>query len=218
MSVHAPSDEAAETPPTSLTPFWTKKLFSFFGIGPLAIYVVWHLANNIYAVKGQAAFDARLHDATSSPLYEPAIWLFVYLPLLYHAAVGLLVTFRGRPNVPSQPYFRNWKYLLQRITAIGVLLFIPAHVYKTKIEPWRHHFAIDFAHMREGMLEPLTFAVYVLGMLGVAFHLANGVWLASITWGVFRGPAGQRRGEWISIAFGVVLLLLAFGAIFALRA
>jgi succinate dehydrogenase / fumarate reductase cytochrome b subunit len=216
MSSEAAPGAAVEVP--SESPFWTKKLFSFFGIGPLAIYVMWHLANNIYAVRGPAAFNARLREATASPLYEPAIWLFVYLPFLFHAAVGLLVIWRGQPNVVRQPRFRNWKYLLQRISAIGVLLFVPAHVYKTKVEPWRQHFAIDWTHMHEGMLEPATFAVYVLGMIGVAYHLANGLWLAGITWGVFRGPGGQRRGEWISIAFGIVLLAVAFGAIFALRA
>lgn len=215
MSSHAAPAEAAETRGTTF--FWARKLFSFFGIVPLALYTVWHLSNNIYAVKGAAAFDARLLEATRSPLYQPAIWLFVYLPFVFHAAVGLVITWKSSPNTARIPAFRNWKYLLQRVSAIGVLLFVPAHIYKTKIEPWRDHFQIDYAHMHEGMLEPLTFAVYFLGMLGVAYHLANGVWLAGITWGVFRGPAGQRRGEWLSIAVGVVLLALAFGAIFALR-
>ena len=214
MSAHAAELESSGT---SLRHFWTKKLFSFFGIVPLALYTVWHLCNNIYAVRGPAAFDARLLEATRSPLYQPAIWLFVYLPFVFHAAVGLAVTWKGSPNVTRIPTFRNWKFILQRVSAIGVLLFVPAHIYKTKIEPWREGFSIDFAHMHAGMLEPVTFAVYVLGMLGVSFHLANGLWLAGITWGVFTGPNGQRRGEWLSILFGIVLLLLSFGAIFALR-
>jgi succinate dehydrogenase / fumarate reductase cytochrome b subunit len=197
--------------------FWARRIFSFCGIAPLAIYVVWHLGNNIFAAKGAAAFDARLAQATSSPVYRPAIWLFVYLPFAVHAVIGLLMTFRSRPNPLSHPTFRNWKYVLQRISAIGVLLFVPAHVYKTRIEPWREGFAIDYAHMHAGMLEPVTFAVYVLGMIGVCFHLANGLWLAGITWGVFVGPRAQRRGEWISILFGIALLLLSLGAVFALR-
>ncbi|MDQ2869152.1 MAG: hypothetical protein M3S32_00310 [Acidobacteriota bacterium] len=197
--------------------FWARRIFSFCGIVPLAIYVVWHLFNNIYAINGRAAFDARLKQATGSPLYAAAIWLFVYLPFAIHAIVGLVITFKTRPNALSMPRFRNWKYVLQRVSAIGVLLFIPAHVYKTKIEPWRAGFDIDFAHMQEGMREPITFAVYVLGMIGVAFHLANGLWLAGITWGIFTGPRGQRRGEWLSIAFGVALLAVAFAAIFGLR-
>jgi len=197
--------------------FWMRRVFSFCGVVPLGIYVVWHLLNNIYAFGGARAFDARLAQATGSPVYRPAIWLFVYLPFAIHAVIGLIITLRSRPNVLREPRFRNWKYVLQRVTAIGVLLFVPAHVYKTKIEPWREGFAIDFAHMHEGMLEPITAAVYVLGMLGVSFHLANGLWLAGITWGFFTGPNGQRRGEWLSIFFGIVLLLLSLGAIYALR-
>jgi succinate dehydrogenase / fumarate reductase cytochrome b subunit len=210
--------ETEDRTPATARAFWARKIFSFCGIVPLALYTLWHLGNNIYALRGPAAFDARLAQATGSPLHRPAIWLFVYLPFLIHAAVGLAITFKSSPNVLRMPAFRNWKYLLQRVSAIGLLLFIPAHVYKTRIEPWREGFAIDYAHMHAGMLEPLTFAVYTLGMLGIAFHLANGLWLAGITWGFFRGPAAQRRGEWLSIAFGLVLLALAFTAIFALRA
>ncbi|MEO8431315.1 MAG: hypothetical protein ABI592_07385 [Acidobacteriota bacterium] len=212
------TESASEREPReSARGFWSRRIFSFLGIGPLAVYVVWHLLNNIYAIGGPAAFDARLAAATKSPVYRPAIWLFVYLPFAIHAAIGLVITFRSRPNVGRLPAFRNWKYVLQRVSAIGVLLFVPAHVYKTRIEPWRGGFPIDFHHMHEGMIEPVTFAVYVLGMLGVCFHLANGLWLAGITWGFFVGPNGQRRGEILSIVFGVVLLLLSFGAIFALR-
>jgi succinate dehydrogenase / fumarate reductase cytochrome b subunit len=189
-----------------------------FGVGPLGIYVVWHLSNNLYAVRGATAFDARLAEVTRSPLHQPIIWLFVYLPFVVHSLVGLLITWRGEGNVARLPFFRNWKYLLQRVSAIGVLLFVPAHVYKTRVEPALGGYAIDFAHMREGMFEPVTFAVYVLGMIGVAFHLANGIWLAGLTWGVVVGPKGQRRWEAISIVFGIVLLAMAFAAIFALRA
>jgi succinate dehydrogenase / fumarate reductase cytochrome b subunit len=215
MSAIAPEETGAET--VSARGFWQRRIFSFCGVVPLGVYVVWHLANNIYAVSGAKAFDARLAHATSSPVYRPVIWLFVYVPFAIHAVIGLLITFRSKPNPVRQVTFRNWKYLLQRVSAIGVLLFVPAHVYKTRIEPWREGFSIDFAHMHAGMLEPLTFAVYLLGMLGVSFHLANGLWLAGITWGLFTGPNGQRRGEWLSILFGIVLLLLSFGAIFALR-
>jgi succinate dehydrogenase cytochrome b subunit len=208
-----------EAEPESAPPrgFWMRRIFSFCGVVPLGIYVVWHLLNNIYAFGGAHRFDTRLAQATGSPVYRPAIWLFVYLPFAIHAVIGLLITFRSMPNPFRQPRFRNWKYVLQRVSAIGVLLFVPAHVYKTKIEPWREGFSIDFAHMHAGMLEPVTFAVYVLGMLGVSFHLANGLWLAGITWGLFTGPNGQRRGEWLSILFGIVLLFLSFGAIYALR-
>ena len=197
--------------------YWSRKVFSLLGIGPLGVYVVWHLVNNIYAVSGPEAFDARLARVNGSPLYAPVVWLAVYIPFLVHAAVGLAITLKGSPNLAREPRFRNWKYVLQRLSAIGVLLFVPAHVYKTKIEPWMHGYRVDFAHMSEGMLEPLTFSVYMLAMLGVAFHLANGLWLAGLTWGIFVGPKAQRRGEWLSIAFGLVLLALAFGAIFALR-
>jgi succinate dehydrogenase / fumarate reductase cytochrome b subunit len=193
--------------------FWARKLFSFFGIAPITLYVLWHLSNNLYAVNGEAAFDGRLIQFEGNPLYRPLVILLVYLPLLFHALYGLVIGAKSRPNVLLRPAVRNWKYLLQRVSAVGILFFVPAHVYKTKFAVSQ----ISFAHMREGMNEPLTFAVYLLAMLGVSFHLANGVWLAGITWGLWVGPRAQKRAEILSIVFGLVLVAVSFLIIFALR-
>jgi succinate dehydrogenase / fumarate reductase cytochrome b subunit len=202
--------------PRSFRTFWLRRLFSFVGVAPLGAYVVWHLYNNAFALRGPAAFDRRLAEVTGSPFYQPLVWLLVYLPFLFHALFGLKVTSTSSPNVRMMPTLRNWKYTLQRASAIGVLLFVPAHVYKTKVSPWLTGTEMSFAHMHEGMLEPITLAVYVLGMLGVCFHLADGLWLAGITWGLFVGRRGQALGEWLSIFFGLVLLAVAYVIIHAL--
>ena len=211
------SRRSGNWPEPSLRPSWLRRLFSLVGVAPLGIYVVWHLYNNAFALQGPAAFNARLARVTGSPFYQPIVWLAVYVPFLFHALYGLKVTATARPNIRMMPTLRNWKYVLQRASAIGVLLFVPAHVYKTKVSPWLTGTEMSFAHMHEGMLEPVTLAVYVLGMLGVCFHLADGLWLAGITWGLFIGPRGQARGEWLSILFGVVLLAVSYVIIFALR-
>jgi succinate dehydrogenase / fumarate reductase, cytochrome b subunit len=194
--------------------FVYRKLFSFFGIAPITAYVTWHLFNNLYAVYGPEAYNERLDQVHASPLYLPLVMLLVYVPLLVHAVYGAVVTYRSRPNVGAVGTFRNWKYLLQRVSALGILGFIPAHVWKTKFSGA----AMNFDHMREAMHEPLTFTVYVLAMLGVSFHLANGVWLAGITWGVWIGPEGQKRGEILSVILGAVLLVATGAILYSLRA
>jgi succinate dehydrogenase / fumarate reductase cytochrome b subunit len=108
------------------------------------------------------------------------------------------------------PYYTNLKYLLRRISGIGVLLFVGAHVYKTTLEPRLEGYEIDFHHMREGLSEPLTFAVYVLGLTGVAYHLADGLWLFGVEHGLWTGERGMRRAESLTIGFGL-LLLIGFG-------
>ncbi|MFN2387224.1 MAG: succinate dehydrogenase [Thermoanaerobaculia bacterium] len=206
----------APAPPLSFRPFWLRRLFSLVGVAPLGVYLVWHLYNNAFALQGAAAFDARLAEVIRAPFYQPLVWLGVYLPFLFQALYGLKVTVTSSPSVRMTPTLRNWKYVLQRASAIGVLLFVPAHVYKTKVSPWLTGTEMSFARMHEGMLEPVTLAVYVLGMLGVCFHLANGAVARGDHLGLFVGRRGHPRGEWLWILFGIVLLAVSYVIIHAL--
>ena len=54
---------------------------------------------------------------------------------------------------------------------------------------------------------------YAVGILACVYHLANGIWTAGITWGVWSTPAAQRRANWICAAFGVVVALVGLGAL-----
>ncbi|HEX9637111.1 MAG TPA: hypothetical protein VGB99_06235 [Acidobacteriota bacterium] len=190
--------------------FYWRKLFSFLGIVPLGVYVIWHLWNNAYALIGAEPFDQRLREVVGAPFYRPLVILLVYMPLLYHAIYGTFISARSRPNLGTMPHYTNLKYLLRRISGIGVLLFVGAHVYKTTLEPRLEGYEIDFHHMREGLSEPLTFAVYVLGLTGVAYHLADGLWLFGVEHGLWTGEHGMRRAESLTIGFGL-LLLIGFG-------
>jgi succinate dehydrogenase / fumarate reductase cytochrome b subunit len=67
--------------------------------------------------------------------------------------------------------------------------------------------------MAEGLQEPVTLAVYALGILGAAYHLANGIWQASIGWGFTVTQAGMRRVQWISMAAFLVLLAMGYAAV-----
>ncbi len=121
---------------------------------------------------------------------------------------------KSRPNLGKFRFFENLKYTLQRLSGIGLLLFVPAHIYKTRIEPTLSGTPLDFSHMVEGMHEPLTLVVYTLGVLGVSFHLANGIWQFAIGWGLATSQAGMKKVQWISYFFFVTLLAMGFGSIF----
>ena len=194
----------------NLRPFYLRKLFSFLGVLPLGLYVVWHLWNNAYALSGAESFDRRLQEVVQAPFYRPLVILLVYLPLLYHAIYGTFISAKSRPNLGVMPTYTNFKYVLRRLSGIGVFLFVCAHVYKTTIEPRLEGYEIDFHHMREGLSEPLTLLVYGLGLTGVAYHLADGLWLFGVEHGWWTGERGMRRAEVVTIGFGV-LLLIAFG-------
>ncbi|HEV8376792.1 MAG TPA: hypothetical protein VGR38_11245 [Candidatus Polarisedimenticolia bacterium] len=75
-------------------------------------------------------------------------------------------------------------------------------------EPWWNGFSLDFAPMSDGLREPRTFAVYTLGILGTAYHLANGLWTFCLTWGFSVSRSSQRWLTSASMAlFGLLFLL-----------
>src|SRR6185312_9492374 len=100
-----------------------------------------------------------------------------------------------------------------RLSGIGLLLFIQAHIYKTRIEPGLVNSTLNFHHMSEGLHEQLTLTIYCLGVLGVAYHLANGVWQFCIGWGITATEKGMRRVEIASMFLFVVILAMGYSAI-----
>ena len=52
----------------------------------------------------------------------------IFIPLIYHAVYGLVITMEARPNNLNYPYPRNWFYLIQRITGVILFFFIAFHV------------------------------------------------------------------------------------------
>jgi succinate dehydrogenase / fumarate reductase, cytochrome b subunit len=190
--------------------FYRRKIFSFFGVVPMAIYVLVHLATHVGSLNGPVGWNEGLEEWHRSPFYWPVILLFVYLPFVFHTVYGIAITLRGKPN--GFPTFVNFKYILQRITAIGLVLFLGAHIWKTRIEPSMNDIPLDFHHMVEGMHHGPTIVVYVLGVLAVAFHLANGLWLAGITWGVTLSRKSQRVWQGWTVAFFVILAVMGGAA------
>lgn len=182
-----------------------KQLLTLFGIAPLGVYVVLHLWTNMYSLAGAAAFNNAVEASRANPAF---LFLEIFglgLPLVAHTVIGLLEIRRGRPNNLRYGFLDNLRYLLQRVSAIGLALFIGAHVWNARISPalsGRHE---DFAGMHEALSEPLTFIVYALGMLGVSYHLANGLQTAAVRTGVVTSEAGRRRMTWVS---GTVMVLL----------
>lgn len=54
---------------------------------------------------------------------------------------------------------------------------------------------------------------YLVSVLGLVFHFANGMWTAAITWGMTVTVAAQRRWGWICTAVGLGLAALSVAAI-----
>jgi succinate dehydrogenase / fumarate reductase cytochrome b subunit len=215
MSTSTATPQAAGAPSLPIT---RKLLLTVFGVVPLGAYVVLHLWTNLSSLDGPDHFNQALVASRNHPAF---IFLEVFglgVPLLVHTGLGLREIFRMRMNNARYNYFGNLEYVLQRVAAIGVLLFLGAHVTKARIlpamTPEGHE---SWQGMHDALSEPITFGVYVLGMLGVSYHLANGLRTAAIRTGLVVTEPAQRRAQWAAAVVLLLLLAMSFAAIYGFK-
>lgn len=195
--------------------FYWKRLHSLLGVVPLGLFLLVHMYNGSFVFDGREAFDGHLKKLDNLPYMFPFEIVFIYAPILFHGLLGLWLGLRAKYNNVSNSYFNNLRYTLQRISGIGVLLFVFAHVYMTRIAPRIYHYTSQYDHFIEGMREPATLIVYLLGILGVTYHFANGLWTFGITWGITSGPKAQQATTWVVLVIFVVTLFFGYNTIFA---
>ncbi len=108
--------------------FVLRKLHQLSGIVPLGIFLLEHFYTNSKALTGAADFNNAVKDLQSIPYILFVEIGGIFIPLIYHAVYGLVITMEARPNNLAYPYPRNWFYLIQRITGVILFFFITFHV------------------------------------------------------------------------------------------
>lgn len=213
MSTHVAASEAVP----ARTPLLKSRLGSFLAVVPLSIWVINHLWDNLSAFNGAEAWQTSV-TSYSNPFAQAFTFLIVMLPLLLHTGWGLVRIFSFRPNNNRYNNYGNLKYLVQRIAALGVLAFLGAHIWLAFLYPrlvLGHAEAFsDIA--REMHYHGPTLVVYLLGTLGTAYHLANGIQTFCMGWGILASERSMRRFEPVSILIFLVLLAMSWAVIFAL--
>jgi succinate dehydrogenase / fumarate reductase cytochrome b subunit len=203
--------------------FVLRKLHQLSGIVPLGIFLLEHFYTNSKALNGAASFNDAVKDLQSIPYILFVEIGGIFIPLIYHAVYGLVITMEARPNNLSYPYPRNWFYLIQRITGVILFFFIAFHVlnFRFGLIPGLNN--ISVAHQpgqafdivsREFHMIPI-FLIYVVGITATVWHLANGIWLFLVDWGIAIGERAQRLTGYACIGFGVFLLLVGLNAAIA---
>ena len=172
--------------------FYLKRLFSIAGIFPIGAFLLQHFFSNAYVFLGPEAYNAHTDFLTGLPLVVFLELAFIYMPILFHAALGLVIIYRGENNFVEYGYPRNWMYFGQRITGIVALVFIGVHAYSTRIQSFLSGTSFHYADMQAILLNPYWFWFYMIGVVAVCFHFANGIWSFLATWGVTVGPKSQR--------------------------
>ncbi|MDO8644132.1 MAG: succinate dehydrogenase, partial [bacterium] len=118
---------------------------------------------------------------------------------------GLVIVYRARNNVTSYGHFRNWMFLLQRLTGVIAVVFIGVHTYTTRISSVLFHHEVTFQTMSETLHHPFWFWFYAIGIVAACFHFCNGIWSFLITWGITVGRQAQRVSS-AATMFGFVLM------------
>ena len=213
--------------------FLFRRLHSLTGLVPIGAYMCVHLAVNASVIEDAATFQKNVYQIHSLGGLLPLVeWAFIFLPILFHGIFGVLIFLSGVSNTGNYPYAENYRYTLQRATGLIALLFVLWHVFH--MHGWFHA-----QWWLDGVAEPYggaqfrpynaastagaalqgvaVIALYLIGVLACVFHLANGIWTAGITWGIWTSPGAQRRMWRICAAFGLVLAIVGTGALFGMR-
>lgn len=207
--------------------FLIRRLHSLTGLVPVGAYMCVHLTTNASTLGGPAMFQKNvdlIHSlGPALPLVE---WSFIFLPLIFHAVVGVWIIRSGQPNLSSYHYVGNVRYYLQRLTAWIALFFIAWHVFQmhgwihnekwlTLIKGYGHQFDPHAASSTAALaMKPLIVKIaYFVGVISCVFHLANGLWTMGITWGLWTTAKAQQRANYICGAFGAVLAVVGLSAL-----
>jgi succinate dehydrogenase / fumarate reductase cytochrome b subunit len=200
--------------------FVFRKLHQLTGILPLGFFLLEHFYTNSKAMTGPADFNNAVRDLQSIPYVIFIEIGGIFIPLIYHAVYGLFITWEMRPNNVSYPYPRNWFYTIQRITGMILFFFITFHVlnFRFGLIPGLNELSVAdhpnqaFDIVSREFRNVVIFVVYLVGITSTVWHLANGLWLFAVDWGIVIGERAQRVAGYACIGFGLLLLLVGINA------
>jgi len=219
-----------------------RRLHSLTGIVPIGAFLIFHLTTNASIVwgmldaregasaveRGVNTFQGEVGFIHSLPFLLLIEIFGLWLPIAFHAGLGLVYAFTGRPNVGAYAYMSNRRYTLQRISGYVGILFIFYHVATLRWGwtwlPLSSGFngeaaASTTARALRGGTDQIGAASIAVALFYLAsvsllvYHFANGLWTAAITWGLTISKGAQRRWGYVCTAFGAAMMLMAWSAV-----
>lgn len=194
--------------------FFNRRLHSLLGVIPVGLYLTMHLVVNHFATQGEEAYNKAVGFMGSLPFLIFLEIFVIYLPILYHAIYGLYIAFTAKNNVKRFGTFRNWMFVLQRITGVITLIFIAWHVWETRIAA-AFGAEVNFDMVADIVSNPAMLWFYIIGIVGAVFHFANGLWSFFVSWGITVSPRSQQISTYVTLGFFVVLSIIGVRAILA---
>lgn len=207
--------------------FGIRRVHSLLGLVPLGLYMCIHLTTNASLLNGSETFQRAVFLIHSPGKLLPIIeWGFIFIPLVFHAGIGVWISKTGRDNSSNYRFANNKRYVWQRWTGMIALVYLfchilhlhgwfHAHVWLDVIRPvglgaFRpYNAASSLVYAMQGFFWP---AFYYIGVMACIYHLANGIWTAGITWGLWISPTAQARATKVCVAFGLILAVIGSSA------
>ena len=212
-----------------------RRLHSLSGIFPIGLFLIPHLTTNSSIVWGDV-FNAKKYAnyASTGPsgagiatfqhevdfIHNLPALIFVeifvlWLPIAYHAILGVYFARSGKSNTQRYSYQGNWRYSAQRISGYIGVLFIFMHIsslrwgwtYGGIMPTFDPHAAASTTaiHMQGGIFPYFNALFYAVCVSALIFHFANGLWTAAITWGLTISRQAQERWGYVCAVIGISL-------------
>lgn len=195
--------------------FYLRRLHSLSGILPIGGFLMFHLFANSTALVSPASYNALINFLRGLPFVEFIEWGVLFIPIGFHAIYGVLIYTTARPNHMQYTHLENWRYIIQRASGIIAMFYIAYHIWQFKLV---HELDFDYiAKTLAGtqtvpglplipLLNPFSvYWFYIISLLAINYHFANGLFGFCITWGITIGPRSQKAVSLLGVAIFFVL-------------
>src|SRR4029434_2421605 len=172
--------------------FYLRRLHSLLGFIPIGAFFLEHIYSNAISLQGAGPYNEMAQGLMKIP-YLPVIEISVIgLPLLFHIVLGIIIYLSSKSNVLQYGHLNNWRYFLQRVTGLIGVVYIGYHVWETRINATMSGQHVSWERMQAILSTPWVFWFYLVGVISLTYHFANGIWTFLITWGVTITARSQK--------------------------
>jgi succinate dehydrogenase / fumarate reductase cytochrome b subunit len=201
--------------------FVLRRLHSLSGVVPIGAFLLEHFISNSEATKGALAYNEQVKFLTGLPFVTVLEWVFIFLPILYHALYGFYIWYRGESNVGEYPWAGNWLYTSQRWTGMIAFFYIVYHTYYmrfTGVHLLNGGYNNAFWKVWNEFQNPWAVAAYVIGIIAASWHFSYGLWLFAAKWGITVGDRARKYFGYLCTGLAVILIAIGLWTIKAFLA
>lgn len=182
--------------------FWLRFAHSVSGMWLAVSLIIFFLAPYSAAISSQAAFDRVTFAIHRFSLWGPLLFIFVIIPFAFHSIVSLLMAYRSQFNVLNYGSYRNWMYVIERISGVLLVPFIIYHLAQTEL-PYLEGRVFGFEQARMMLAKSTMRSIYAAGIVMICVY-------ATGSFARFLSLSGIVAGRRSKDAIAAVMWVVAF--------